>query len=190
MKKRTSKRSLSYLGESSKNSHLWEAVSPEKLFISTSSLYCDMPGTRDWALLFFSDTTRDCAKLRKSRGVFLGCVRVSWDLLPYADSWSWILDQLSDEKSTRDCPKRPRRIRLAVHFACCVTRTSSKCRVAPLLRFLQRRRNSCPSSQSPPMLVRMKGRQKLSLSKRPAESFRGYAFAFNCRFDSNFPKIF
>ena len=140
-KTRTSKNSLSYLGESSKNSHFWEAVSPEKLFTSASSLYCDIPGTRGWALEFFSDTTRDWAKLRRSRGVFLGCTLACWDLLLYVDSLSWMLDQLAVEKSTRDCPKRPRRIRLAVHFACCVTRTSSKCAVAPLLRFLQRRRN-------------------------------------------------
>lgn len=43
--------------------------------------------------------------------------------------------QLEPEKSTSDCPKRARRILLAVHFACCVTRTSSRRRVALLLRF-------------------------------------------------------
>lgn len=48
-------------------------------------------------------------------------------------------------------------MRLAVHFACCVTRTSSKRRAALVLRFLQRRRKSWPSWQRPPMLVKMKG---------------------------------
>ena len=30
-----------------------------------------------------------------------------------------MLDQLGPEKSTKDCPKSARRIRLAAHFACC-----------------------------------------------------------------------
>ena len=84
-------------------------------------------------------------------GSFLDCFLVCWDI----DSCNWMLDQHSLEKFTRACPTRPRRIRLAVHFACCVTSTWSRCIVVPLLRFLQRRRNSCPSSQSPPMLVSM-----------------------------------
>lgn len=88
-------------------------------------------------------------------------------------------DQLGVEKSTSDCPKSARRIRLAVHFACCVTRTSSKRRVALLFRFLQRSKTKHGwSRQRPPMLVKMKGTQKFSLRRRPDESFRGYAAFF------------
>ena len=129
----------------------------------------------------------------RSRGVFFGWVLVCWDAKSFADSFNWMLDLLSVEKSTRDCPKRPRRNRLAVHFACCVTKTSSMCRVAALLRSLQSLKKSWPSSQRPPVLVRMKGRQKFSFCKRPAESFRGYALskilqkiAVFQRFSSNF----
>ena len=92
---------------------------------------------------------RACAKLRNTRGVFFACFVADCDGLLFADSCSWMLDQLSVEKSTIDCPKRPRRTRLAVHLACWVTRTSKRWRVAPLLRFLHKRWKSCPSSHSP-----------------------------------------
>ena len=92
-----------------------------------------------------------------------------------------MLDQLGPEKSTRDCPKSPRRMRRAVHLACCVASTSSKRRVPLLLRFLQRRKKSCPSLQRPPMLVKINGTQKFSLIKRPDASLRGYASAFSLR---------
>ena len=69
---------------------------------------------------------RACAKLRNTRGVFFACFVADCDGLLFADSCSWMLDQLSVEKSTIDCPKRPRRTRLAVHLACWVTRTSKR----------------------------------------------------------------
>ena len=94
----------------------WFAV-PASLSTSWLSLYWDIPGTRGRALHFFCPAALEDAKLRKIRGVFLGSVLFCSDALPVADSFNWMLDQLSVEKSTRACPKRPLRTRLAVHFA-------------------------------------------------------------------------
>ena len=123
--------------------------------ISTSwDSYDDMPGTRDcWSWkceLLSSLTIRACAKFRRSRGVFFGASLSCWDAVHLLESLSCMLDQLELEKSTSACPKRPRRTRFAVHFACWVTRTSSKCKVALLFRFLQRRKIRDLHHKAPP----------------------------------------
>ena len=71
------------------------------------------------------------------------------------------------------CPKRLLLKRLATHRECWVTSTSIKCLVFSGLRFRHTRKNSCPSSQSPPILVKMKGRQEDSVRRRPFSSLRG-----------------
>ena len=154
----------------------WSAVPSSS---SMSSWLRDSPGTRGLVfshLLFVTEQ-----KLRRRRGVFMACTFLCWGTLDFVDSHKWILasmlDPLAVEKSTR---VSHRRSPLSVYLAYYVTRTSIKCEVAPLLWILQTGRNACPSSQSPPMLVRMKARQKLSCSNRPAESFRGHVFAMSC----------
>ena len=81
-------------------------------------------------------------------------------------------------KSTNDCPKRALRTLLAVHFECCVTKTSIIRSVAAISFFLQIFKNSWPSLHNPPMLERMKGMQQLSVRRRPEASLWGYDFAF------------
>ena len=71
------------------------------------------------------------------------------------------------------CPKSDLRIRLATQRECCVTSTSMRCLVFSGLRLRQTRRNSCPSSHNPPMLVKMNGRQDDSVRRRPCSSLRG-----------------
>ena len=71
------------------------------------------------------------------------------------------------------CPKSDLRIRLATQRECCVTSTSMRCLVFSGLRLRQTRRNSCPSSHNPPMLVKMNGRQDDTVRRRPCSSLRG-----------------
>ena len=101
---------------------------------------------------------------------------VSFD--PAFSSWLFTPIHGSELKSTRDCPKRARRIRLAVHLECCVTKTSTILRVATGAFFLQIFKSSCPSLHNPPMLERMNGRPGLSVRRRPEASLRGYDSAF------------
>ena len=71
------------------------------------------------------------------------------------------------------CPKRLLLKRLATHRECWVTSTSIKCLVFSGLRLRQTLKNSCPSSQSPPILVKMNGRQEDSVRRRPFSYLRG-----------------
>ena len=82
-------------------------------------------------------------------------------------------DQDSPLKSIKDCPKSARWILRAVHRECCVTRTSSIKSALSGFLFLQILRNSWPSEQRPPMLVKMKGKHGLGFNLRPSESFSG-----------------
>ena len=70
-------------------------------------------------------------------------------------------------------PKSDLRILPAIHFECWVTSTSMRCFVFSGLRFLHTRKNSWPSSQSPPMLVKMNGMHDDSVRRRPLSSLRG-----------------
>ena len=87
-------------------------------------------------------------------------------LVSCADRWDATAEDV-------DWPKRALRNRLAIHFACCVTSTSIRCFVLSGLRFRHRRRNSWPSSQRPPILVRINGIQEDSVRSRPFWSLRG-----------------
>ena len=77
---------------------------------------------------------------------------------------SWSQDSTAEEVA---CPKRALLIRLATQRECCVTSTSMRCFVFSGLRFLHTRKNSWPSSQSPPMLVKMNGMHDDSVRRRP-----------------------
>ena len=70
-------------------------------------------------------------------------------------------------------PKRLLLKRLATHRECCVASTSMRCFVFSGLRFRHTRKKSCPSSQSPPILVKMNGIQEDSVRRRPFSSLRG-----------------
>ena len=81
--------------------------------------------------------------------------------------------QLGPLKFIRLCPKRALCTRLAVHFECCVTRTSCMWSALVELRVLQIRKNSCPSAQRPPIVDKINGIQLLELRSLPAGSLRG-----------------
>ena len=148
--KTKSAKSPSYFGESSKNSVLWEIVAgtvsaieessfptcstSENMKMSWESPYWDIPGTRAWQFL------AGCRTAWENSRVILETVdlRLFTCVGSGSDLWIFTLDQLEPEKSSRDWPNNARRILLAVHFACCVTRTSSNRRVAPLLRFFNK----------------------------------------------------
>ena len=80
---------------------------------------------------------------------------------------SWSQDSTAEEVA---CPKRALLIQLATQRECCVTSTSMRCLVFSGLRLRQTRRNSCPSSHKPPMLVKMNGRHDDSVRRRPCSS--------------------
>ena len=91
-------------------------------------------------LVLFSVRYNSClcktSQKAQSFQFLLFCSR-GWDGDFFVESCSWMLGRLGVDKSTRACPKRRRRIRLAAKI-------SSRCTVAPLLRFLHRRRKSWP----------------------------------------------
>ena len=70
-------------------------------------------------------------------------------------------------------PKSALRILPAIHFECWVASTSTRCFVFSGLRFRHTRKNSWPSSQSPPMLVKINGIHEDSVRRRPLWSLRG-----------------
>ena len=94
-----------------------------------------------------------------------GCVLKSVVLAHCADicCCSWSQDSTAEEVA---CPKRALLIRLATQRECCVTSTSMRCFVFSGLRLRHTRKNSCPSSHKPPMLVKMKGRHDDSVRRR------------------------
>ena len=93
-----------------------------------------------------------------------GCVLKSVVLAHCAETCccSWSQDSTAEEVA---CPKRALLIRLATQRECCVTSTSMRCLVFSGLRLRQTRRNSCPSSHKPPMLVKMNGRHDDSVRR-------------------------
>ena len=101
-----------------------------------------------------------------------GCVLKSVVLAHCAETCccSWSQDSTAEEVAY---PKRAPLIRLATQRECCVTSTSMRCFVFSGLRLRQTRKNSCPSSHKPPMLVKMNGRHDDSVRRRPCSSLRG-----------------
>ena len=105
-----------------------------------------------------------------------GCVLKSVVLVHCSETCccSWSQDSTAVEVA---CPKRALLIRLATQRECCVTSTSMRCFVFSGLRLRQTRKNSCPSSHKPPMLVKMKGRHDDSVRRNPC-IFGNFLFCF------------